>query len=119
MKSVDILSIIEDVERESSGSVGRFTLSNQRIRNLTTGILHTDLNDVLTDLKKICGPGMTSPLSIELSRKAVLPWLRAQGLDDRFWIKRRDTTHTGSTRLTIPTASDRAEIKDRIANRIR
>jgi hypothetical protein len=117
---VDVLAIIEEVERGGGPTRTRdhFTLSNQRLRSLTTGLVHTDMNDIMDDLRKILGSRVTVP-TIGAAIGSVRPWLQAQGLDKRFWVERRDTAHTGKTQLPVPTAAERAEMKKHMAGATR
>jgi hypothetical protein len=117
---VDVLAIIEQVEHDNEATRKRahFTLSNQRLRSLTTGLIHTDMNDIMDDLRKILGSRVTVP-TIGAAMGSVRPWLQAQGLDKRFWVERRDTAHTGKTQLPVPTAAERAEMKKHMAGAAR
>lgn len=117
---VDVLAIIEEVERGGGPTRTRdhFTLSNQRLRSLTTGLVHTDVNDIMDDLRKILGSRVTVP-TIGSAMSSIRPWLQQQGLDKRFWVKRRDAAHTGKTQLPVPTADERAEMKERMAGAAR
>ena len=85
----------------------------QRLRNLTTGRLHTDFSHVYTDLEAIIGETgiMTHMLPRVLA--AVKPWLREHVADPRFWDDKSDLTHTGEFNLSEPTAADRAAMLER------
>jgi len=79
----------------------------QRLRNLTTGYLHTSIEHVYSDLELITGqPGlMTHMLSSAL--KAVETWLRVHVTDPRFWDSKQDPSHMGEIELPEPTEADR------------
>lgn len=79
----------------------------QRLRNLTTGRLHTDIGYVYEDLETIIGE--TGLMSHMLPRVmvAVKPWLLKHVTDQRFWDEEYDTTHTGEYVLPEPTKEDR------------
>lgn len=79
----------------------------QRLRNLTTGRLHTEIGHVYKDLEKITGQKglMTHMLSRVL--RSIEPWLREHVTEPRFWDGKFDTTHTGKFDLPKPTDSDR------------
>lgn len=57
----------------------------QRLRNLTTGRLHTEILNFYQDLELITGEhGLMTHMLPNLSR-AIEPWLRANVPDARFW----------------------------------
>jgi hypothetical protein len=98
---------------DPSGSHGIF-LDNQRLRNLTTGKMHTRFDHIVDDLQLITGdPEKTTSISAGAMRYAIMPWLLAQGLDDRFWDDRFDLTHTGRTFIRRPNPVEREEIERR------
>lgn len=67
----------------------------QRLRNLTTGRLHTEVGHIYKDLEYITGmEGLFTHMLPNVMR-AVEPWLREQVRDDRFWDDEYDTTHVG------------------------
>ena len=84
------------------------TFSIQRLRTLTTGPLHTEIDDVKEDLGLIFGDTgfMTHMLPNLLD--AALPWLRSIGLDARFFDGAHDPSHVGTITIPVPTAADRA-----------
>ncbi len=84
------------------------TFSIQRLRNLTTGRLHTNMGDIYVDLQAIFGDTgfMTHMLPNLLD--AALPWLRSIGLDARFFDDAHDPSHVGTITIQAPTAADRA-----------
>lgn len=85
----------------------------QRLRNLTTGKLHTDISHIYTDLEAITGqPGLMTHM-LPGALKAVKPWLREHVTDDRFWDGKYDPTHAGEFLLPIPTDEDRKIMMDR------
>lgn len=80
----------------------------QRLRNLTTGRLHTDITYVYEDLEEITGEkGLMTHMLPRVAR-AIEPWLRTHVTDPRFWDGEWDTTHTGEYELPEPTKEDRA-----------
>ncbi len=82
----------------------------QRLRNLTTGRLHTDIGFVYKDLEIITGqPGLMTHM-LPRAARAIGPWLRRHVTDARFWDDQYDTTHTGDYVLPEPTEADRAEM---------
>jgi hypothetical protein len=86
-------------------------MDNQRLRNLTTGYLHTDIDYVYQDLELIIGfAGMTHMLP--RMHKAIQPWLREHVKEQRFWDFQYDPNHTGETELPTPTEDDRKLMTD-------
>ena len=79
----------------------------QRLRNLTTGRLHTDMGHVYEDLETITGERGLMTHMLPMVMRAVEPWLRENVTDVRFWDDEYDTTHTGEYTLPEPTADDR------------
>lgn len=89
------------------------TIDAQRLRTLTTGRLHTMIDDVYKDLQTIYGEeGFMTHMLPNLLRAAE-PWLRTQGLDPRFWNGAHDPSHTGTVTLPVPSERDRAEMWER------
>ena len=80
----------------------------QRLRNLTTGRLHTEIGHVYEDLEIIMGEKGLMTHMLPRAVRAVEPWLREHVKDPRFWDGEYDTTHTGECDLPEPTATDRA-----------
>jgi hypothetical protein len=85
----------------------------QRLRNLTTGRLHTEIGHVYQDLETITGQkGLMTHMLPRVAR-AVEPWLREHVTDQRFWADEYDTTHTGEHPLPEATEQDRAAMFER------
>ena len=85
----------------------------QRLRNLTTGRLHTDIGHVYEDLEHITGePGIMTHMLPRVLR-AVEPWLQKYVTDPRFWDDNYDTTHTGEYPLPTPSEQDRKAMFER------
>lgn len=82
----------------------------QRLRNLTTGRLHTDIAHVYEDLGWITGEAGLMTHMLPRAIRAVQPWLRKFVTGDRFWEDKHDPTHTGEIELPMPTDEDRAEM---------
>ena len=85
----------------------------QRLRNLTTGRLHTAIGHVYEDLGMITGESGLMTHMLPRAMRAVEPWLREHVTDSRFWEDEYDTTHTGEYVLPEPTAEDRAAMFER------
>jgi len=85
----------------------------QRLRNLTTGRLHTDIRCVYEDLELITGlPGLMTHMLPRASR-AVEPWLREHIKDPRFWEDKHDPLHVGEYVLPEPTEADQQAMTER------
>lgn len=85
----------------------------QRLRNLTTGRLHTEIGHVYEDLEWITGEQGLMTHMLPRVAIAVEPWLREHVTDQRFWDDEYDTTHTGEIELPEPTKEDRAAMFER------
>ena len=85
----------------------------QRLRNLTTGRLHTEMGDIYEDLGYLIGDDGIMTHMLPRIMDAVEPWLREHISDSRFWDGKYDTTHTGEYELPEPTIVDRAIMFDR------
>jgi hypothetical protein len=79
----------------------------QRLRNLTTGRLHTDISCVYTDLEQITGQRGLMTHMLPRIMNAVEPWLRQYVTDSRFWEDKCDASHVGDFMLPEPTAAER------------
>ena len=91
------------------------TMNIQRLRNLTTGKLHTEMGHVYEDLEIITGVSGLMTHMLPRVMRACKPWLREHVQDQRFWDGAYDTGHTGDFDLPDPTAEDRAAMLSRYA----
>jgi hypothetical protein len=87
----------------------------QRLRNLTTGRLHTEMGHIYEDLGMLTGEQGLMTHMLPRAMKAVEPWLREQVKDERFWDGKYDVTHTGEYDLPIPTKEDQQTFFERFA----
>ena len=85
----------------------------QRLRNLTTGRLHTEMGHIYEDLGEIIGEKGLMTHMLPRVLRAVEPWLRQHVTDPRFWNGEYDVTHTGDFELPIPTNADRKAMIER------
>lgn len=67
----------------------------QRLRNLTTGILHTTVDDVYVDIETLTGAAGVLTHQIPAAIRALNPFLRAHVHDPRFFDGKLDASHTG------------------------
>ncbi|WP_119500734.1 DUF7736 domain-containing protein [Alteromonas sp. RKMC-009] len=79
----------------------------QRLRNLTTGILHTDIGHVYEDIEAVTGKNGLMTHMIPNMLKAIEPWLKENVTDERYWNKVFDTEHQGEYSLPQPSESER------------
>lgn len=87
----------------------------QRLRNLTTGRLHTDIGCIYEDLGFLTGEKGLMTHMLPRAMKAVEPWLREHVRDARFWDGEFDTEHVGSFDLPTPTKEDQKVFFERFA----
>ena len=78
----------------------------QRLRNLTTGRLLTEMGCVYEDLGMLTGEDGLMAHMLPRAMKAVESWLREHVKDERFWDGEFDTTHVGNYDLPMPTKED-------------
>lgn len=82
----------------------------QRLRNLTTGRLHTEMSHIYEDLGLLTGIDGLFTHMLPRALEAVTPWLKKNVTDPRFWDGEFDQTHTGEIEFPTPTDEDRAEM---------
>lgn len=81
----------------------------QRLRNLTTGRLHTEMGHIYEDLEYITGmPGIMTHM-IPRVYGAINPWLRTQVKEERFWNGEWDATHIGEYQHRQMTPAEQVE----------
>ena len=85
----------------------------QRLRNLTTLRLHTEMTHIHEDLATLMGGGALMTHMLPNAMKAVEPWLREHVKDERFWDGEFDTEHTGTVELPDPSPEDRKVMRER------
>lgn len=84
-----------------------YTIDCQRLRNLTTGRLHTEVSHYYEDLETLTD--WHGLLTHQLPRvsEAITPWLKEVVRDKRFWDEQYDVTHTGTVTIRMPTQKER------------
>lgn len=85
----------------------------QRLRNLTTGRLHTEMGHIYEDLETVIGEKGLMTHMLPRVLRAIEPWLREKITEPRFWDGEYDTTHTGEIELPEPTEEDREAMLNR------
>lgn len=59
-------------------------ITAQRLRNLTTGRLHTEMDDIYADLEMITGESGLMTHMLPGALRCVTPWLHGCKLDERY-----------------------------------
>lgn len=67
----------------------------QRLRNLTTGRLHTPIGNIYEDIEYITGEEGVMTHMLPNALRAMQWWLRDKVTDQRFWDGEYDVTHKG------------------------
>lgn len=67
----------------------------QRLRNMTTGRLHTEIEHVYQDMEFFIGEQGLFTHMLPNMHRAISPWLKEQFPDPRLWDGEYDTTHVG------------------------
>ena len=87
----------------------------QRLRNLTTRRLHTEMGHIYEDLGIITGETGLMTHMLPRACNAVEPWLRKHVIEARFWDGKYDPSHVGEIELPTPTEDDRKAMFERYA----
>lgn len=82
----------------------------QRLRNLTTNYLHTEVEYLYKDLEMITGKKQVMTHELPNLSRSTRPWLSRFVTDERFWDNKYDPTHIGEFELPEPTEEDRQEM---------
>lgn len=90
-----------------------FLIDIQRLRNLTTGRLHTSMGCIYEDLGMITGQHGLMTHMLPRVMRAIEPWLREHVTDPKFWQDVYDPTLSGQIELPEPTKEDRAAMLER------
>lgn len=80
----------------------------QRLRNLTTGRLHTSVDDIQADIEWLTGEQGVMTYQIPNALRALEVCLRAQVTDARCWDGAYDPTHTGEVDVRPMDEGERA-----------
>ena len=85
----------------------------QRLRNLTTERLHTDISHVYQDIGYIVGEKGIMTHEIPNALKAIKPYLMSKINDNRFWNGEYDPTHQGEIDVPPMDHSEKEEFWER------
>lgn len=77
----------------------------QRVRNLTTGRLHTNMNDIYEDIEYLTDEKGVMTHMLPYAVKALQVYLKNKIKDPRFWDGKYDTSHVGDIEL-LPMSKD-------------
>ena len=87
----------------------------QRLRNMTTGKLHTEMRCIYQDLEFITGENGLMTHMLPRVMDAVRPWLKSKVDDERFWDGQYDPTHEGEFPLDPMGEAEKAAAFQRYA----
>jgi len=88
----------------------------QRLRNLTTGVVHTKPYHMFFDIEFLTGVIGISIKDMSLALKALKPWLRDQVDDDSFWIPEMDVSNQGQYDIQPMSNEEKAAFLKRYYN---
>ena len=96
-------------------------ISTQRLRNLTTGILHTKMEDIYKDIEVITDAEGVMTHQLPAARKALEPYLRTVIRNEKFWDGDYDPDHdVGQVEVPVMTQTEQTlyfgRFKTEIAN---
>ena len=81
----------------------------QRLRNLTTGRLHTNMADIYQDIEYITGARGVMTHMLPDATKALLPYLREKAPDAMLWDGSYDPAHIGEIDIPPMNGEEQAE----------
>jgi hypothetical protein len=85
----------------------------QRLRNLTTGRLHTKMEHIYQDIEFLTGEKGVMTHMLPNAFRALEPYLRGKVTDSKFWEDVYDTTHTGEIDVLPMDESERKSFWER------
>ena len=81
----------------------------KRLRNLTTGKLHTEMGHIYEDLELITGMDGLMTHMLPRAMRAIAPWLKEKVKDSQYWDDEYNPDATGEYRLPKATLEERAQ----------
>lgn len=84
-------------------------MTNQRLRNITTGRLHTEMGDIYEDVELLTGEEGVMTHQLPNAIRAMEPWLKKKVADLRFWDGKYDPSHEGETPIEPMNSEEKAE----------
>lgn len=88
-------------------------ISIPTLRNLTTGRLHTSMQEIYKTIEAITETDGVMTHQLPNASDALKPWLREKVPDPRFWDGAHDPTHVGTIELPDMTPEERKAFWDR------
>ncbi len=85
-------------------------METQRLRNLTTGRLHTEVGHIYKDLEFITGMDGLMTHMLPNVMRAVEPWLRGKVEDNEYWDGAFDPNHFGEHPIEPMNQQERADM---------
>ena len=85
----------------------------QRIRNLTTGRLHTEIEHVYQDIEFIVGETGLMTHMLPNACRAIEHYLKAKISDPKFWNGEYDKTHNGEFEILPMNENEKSEFWNR------
>lgn len=85
----------------------------QRLRNLTTGRLHTEMGHIYQDLEYITGMDGLFTHMVPNTMRAVEPWLQDKVTAPEYWDGQYDIHHEGDYPLEPMNGIERQEMLER------
>ena len=82
----------------------------QRLRNLTTCRLHTEMGHIYEDIEHLTGFKGVMTHQLPNALRAMEPWLRFKVTDPRFWDGEFDTSHVGEVELAPMSPEEQKEM---------
>lgn len=94
-------------------------IDTQRMRNLTTGRLHTEMAHIYEDIEAITGEEGIMTHHLPAACEALRPYLRRFVEDERFWDGEYDTDHEGVVSIPVMDAESRSQFFDEFGVKIK
>lgn len=88
----------------------------QRLRNLTTGRLHTEVSHIYKDFEDLIGIEGLFTHQLPHIYDAIRPWLKAKIKPCRFWDGEYDVSHTGEMNIEPMTDEEKVEFFKRLGS---
>lgn len=88
-------------------------METQRLRNLTTGRLHTEMGHIYQDLEYITGMEGIMTHMIPNVMRAVDPWLREKVTESEYWNDEYEPHHVGDYPLEPMSETEKTGMLER------
>ncbi len=91
-------------------------MKSQRLRNLTTGRLHTEMTHIYQDIEYLTGMKGVMTHMIPNVMRAMELWLKEKVADNRFWDDKYDVNHQGEFEIQAMTNEEQKLVLKRYAD---